>query len=251
MRSATFAGLAASCLLAACGKGTPKSVADSTRSIDLVRGDSAYPLNDRPAAQPAPMPAPPPAPPPAPAPAPIRSRTLTLASSTAIEATTERTISSRTDKAGESFTASVSTDVKDSKGRVVIPAGSTVNLTITELQAANDKGKADGRITVSVTSVTVGGRTYPVSASITSMAHTLKGRGVGAAEVEKTAAGAVLGGIAGRVIGGNKKGTIIGAVVGGAAGAAIAVQTANRDVVVVAGTPMVITLDEPVTVTTS
>ena len=131
----------------------------------------------------------------------------------------------------------------------MIPAGSTVHLTITELQAANDKGKADGRITVSVSSVTVGGQTYPVSASITSMAHTLKGRGVGATEVEKTAAGTVLGGIAGRVIGGNKKGTIIGAVVGTAAGAVIAAQTANRDVVVVAGTPIVITLNDPVTVT--
>ncbi len=239
MRQIRLAGLAVAGLLAACGKGGPQSAADSTRSIDLVRSDSTYQLNDRPAANP--VPAPPPAPP--------RSRTLTLGSGASIDATTDRTISSRNDKAGESFTATVSSDVKDSRGRVVIPAGSTVNLTITELQPANDKGKADGRITVLVSSVIVGGQTYPVSASITSMAHTLKGRGVGAAEVEKTAAGAVLGGIAGRVIGGNKKGTIIGAVVGGAAGAAIAVQTANRDVVVVAGTVMAITLDESVTVT--
>ena len=243
MRSTRFAGLALIGLGAACGKGTPRSAADSTRSIDLVRSDSAYQLNDRPASSPAARPAP------TPPPAPSRSRTLTLGSNTSIEATTQRTISSRNDKVGETFTASVSSDVKDGRGRVVIPAGSTINLTITELQAANDKGKADGRITVLVSSMTVGGQTYPVSASITSMAHSLKGRGVGAAEVEKTAAGAVLGGIAGRVIGGDKKGTIIGAVVGGAAGAAIAVQTANRDVVVVAGTPMVITLNEPVTVT--
>lgn len=241
MRSTNFAGLAliGLGLVAACGKGKSPSAADSTRSIDLVQGDSAYQLNDRPAASPAP----------APPPAPSRRRTLTLGSNTSIEATTQRTISSRNDKAGESFTATVSSDVKNGQGRVVIPAGSTINLTITELQAANDKGKADGRITVLVSSVTVEGRTYPISAGITSMAHTLKGRGVGAAEVEKTAAGAVLGGIAGRIIGGDKKGTVIGAVVGGAAGAAIAVQTANRDVVVVAGTPMVITLNEPVTVT--
>ncbi len=104
----------------------------------------------------------------------------------------------------------MSGDVTDSRGQVVIPAGSTITLTITDLQAANDKGQSDGRITVQVSSVTVGGQTYPVSATITSMAHTLKGRGVGTAEVEKTAAGA-----------------------------AIAVQTANRDVVVAAGTPMV------------
>ena len=175
-----------------------------------------------------------------------RSAGLTLQSGTRIEATTERTISSRSDKAGETFTARVSSDVKDDRGRVVIPAGSTVNLTITELKSATDKSKADGRITVVVNSVTVGAETYPLSAEITSMAHTLKGRGVGEAEVEKTAAGVVIGGIAGRVIGGSSKGTIIGAVVGGAAGAAVAVETANRDVVVAAGTTLVITLDEPV-----
>jgi hypothetical protein len=172
--------------------------------------------------------------------------TLTLASGTAIDATTERTISSRTDKAGETFTASVTSDVKDARGRVAIPAGSTVTLTITELQSADDKSKADGRITVDVTSVTVNGTAYPVSAVISSMAHTLKGQGVGGSEVAKTAAGAVIGGVAGRVIGGGTKGTVIGAVVGAAAGAAVAVETANRDVVVVAGTPIVITLNQQV-----
>ncbi len=219
MRRILLAGLAVAGL-AACGKGTPQSAADSARSVELAKADSNYRLNDRPGGRSPTRPAPSP------------NRSLTLASGTAIDATTQRTISSRHDKAGETFTASVSSDVKDGKGRVVIPAGSTLNLTITELQPANDKSKADGRITVLVSSVTVGGQTYPVSASITSMAHTLKGRGVGATEVEKTAAGAVIGGIAGRVIGGSSKGTVIGAVVGGAAGAAVAVETANRPLTV-------------------
>jgi len=173
---------------------------------------------------------------------------LTLETGTRVDATTERTISSRTDTAGQTFTATVSNDVRDGSGRVVLPAGSTLNLDITELEPADDKSKADGRITVLVSSVTVRGQTYPVSADITAMEHTLKGRGVGEAEVGKTAAGVVIGGIAGRIIGGNTKGTIIGAVVGGAAGAAVAVETANRDVVVVAGTPMVVTLNRAVTV---
>jgi hypothetical protein len=237
MRSVLLAGLALTGVLA-CGKGTPQSAADSLRSVELARADSNYRVNDRPVASPTP------APPAAPRPSP----SLTLGTGTQISAATQRTISSRTDKAGETFTASVVSDVKDSRGRTVIPAGSTVNLSITELQPANDKSKADGKIVVQVTSVSVAGQTYPVSAGITSMAHTLKGRGVGTSEVGKTAAGAVIGGIAGRVIGGNSKGTIIGAVVGGAAGAAVAVETANRDVVVVEGTPIVITLNGPLTV---
>ena len=174
---------------------------------------------------------------------------LSLSSGTGIEATTERTISSRHDKAGDTFTATVTSAVQDGRGRVVIPAGSTLTLLITDLQPANDKSKADGRITVAVTSVAFEGASYPMNAEITSMAHTLKGRGVGATEVEKTAAGAAIGGIAGRIIGGDSKGTIIGAVVGGAAGAAVAVETANRDVVVPAGTPITVSLTTPLTVT--
>ncbi len=176
---------------------------------------------------------------------------LKAMSGTQIDATTLRTISSQSDNAGDTFTASVSNDVKDGLGRIVIPAGSTLDLTITELEPASDKSKVDGKITLLVDSVSIGNRTYPLKADITSMEHTLNGQGVGAAEVEKTAAGVVIGGIAGRIIGGNSKGTIIGAVVGGAAGAAVAVQTANRDVVVVAGTPMVVTLSAPVTVAIS
>lgn len=179
---------------------------------------------------------------------PATSNRLTLAAGTRIDAVTQRTISSRTDKAGETFSATVSSDVKDARGRVVIPAGSTIDLTITELQPANERSKADGKITIVVNSVTVGDRSYPITAEITEMTHTLKGRGVGATEVEKTAAGAVLGGIVGRVAGGNAKGTVIGAAVGGAVGAIVASETANRDVVVIAGTTMVVTLDGPVTV---
>ncbi|HSE53606.1 MAG TPA: glycine zipper 2TM domain-containing protein [Gemmatimonadales bacterium] len=173
---------------------------------------------------------------------------LTLGSGAVVEATTERAISSRSEKAGGTFTARVSKPVKDAEGLVVIPAGSTLHLTITELQPANDKSAADGKVSVVLSAVTVGGKQFPVSGDVTSMAHVLKGRGVGTTEVGKTAAGAVVGGVAGRVIGGNATGTVIGAVVGGAAGAAVAVETANRDVVVAAGTPIMVTLRGPVTI---
>jgi len=172
----------------------------------------------------------------------------TLASGTEIAATTQRTISSRSDKAGETFTASVSSDVKNDRGRVVIPAGATINLTITQLEPASSKSKVDGKITVVVSSVTIKEETFPISANITSMTHTLKGQGVGASEVEKTAIGAVAGGIIGRVVGGNSDGTIIGAVLGGAAGAVVAAETAHRDVVVAAGTAIIVTLDGPLTI---
>ena len=116
----------------------------------------------------------------------------------------------------------VDADVKNNSGRVVIPAGSTVELVITEISPAKSRSAKDGTLTLRVADVTVRGKSYPLDAVVSSVSHTLQGRGVTAGEVEKTAAGAAIGAVAGRVIGGDSKGTIIGAVIGGAGGAVVA-----------------------------
>jgi hypothetical protein len=172
----------------------------------------------------------------------------TLANGTQISVTTSRTITSRSDEAGQSLMTTVDADVKNSAGRVVIPAGSALQLTITEISPARTKSAADGSLTLAVTNVTVRGTTYPLDAKVTDVSHTLKGRGVTLGEVEKVAAGAAIGAVAGRVIGGDSKGTIIGAAVGTAGGAIVANETASRDVVVVAGSPIELTMTGPLTV---
>lgn len=171
-----------------------------------------------------------------------------LANGTQISVTTSRTITSRSDEAGQTLMTTVDADVKNASGRVVIPAGSVLVLTITEISPAKTKSAADGTLTLAVTSVTVRGTTYPLDAKVTSVDHTLKGRGVTLGEVEKVAAGTAIGAVAGRVIGGDSKGTIIGAAVGTAGGAIVANETASRDVVVVAGSPIELTMTGPLTV---
>lgn len=178
----------------------------------------------------------------------IAATTRTLATGATIGATTGATVTSRHNKAGETMTTTVGTDVKDAYGRVVVPAGSTVELTITEISPARNKSQADGSLTLQVTAVTVRGVRYPLVAQVTTLEHDLKGRGVTAGEVEKVGVGTAIGVVAGRIIGGNTKGAIIGGAVGAAGGTVVAVQTASRDVVVTAGSPMVITLTGPLTV---
>lgn len=126
---------------------------------------------------------------------------LTLGSGTVIEAATERAISSRTDTAGGTFTASVSRPVMDGDGLVVIPAGSTLHLTIAG-------STADGKISVVLSSVRVGGKQFPVSGDVTAMAQVRKG--------------------------GVVRTTLV--------------DTGNRELVVVAGTPIIVTLGGPVTI---
>jgi hypothetical protein len=178
------------------------------------------------------------------------STTRTLGAGARINATMAQTITSRSNKSGETVTTTVAADAKDRNGRVAVPAGSTIELLITQLEPAKNKSQADGKLTFQVTAATVHGQRYPMAAEVTSVPHTLKGRGVTAGEAEKVGVGTVIGAVAGRVIGGNATGAVVGGAVGAAGGTVVAIQTASRDVVVSAGAPVVITLTAPLTVST-
>jgi hypothetical protein len=170
-----------------------------------------------------------------------------LAAGTTIQTNTTTQISSRNNKAGETLTATVAADITDSRGRVVIPAGSTVRMTISEIEPAENKGQETGKIVLMPSTIEVGGKSYTLNASIESVEHRLEGRGVTAGDAAKVGAGAAAGAIAGRVLSGNKKGAIIGGVVGAAVGTGVAMETADRDVVVPAGASIVLKLTEALT----
>jgi hypothetical protein len=167
-----------------------------------------------------------------------------------IDVAARDTISSRTAKAGDVFTARVVEDVKNATGQVVIPAGSVVNGTITAVKPAPNP-RTPGTLTLSVTSVTVRGTSYPIDAAVDSVETIHKGRGVTSGDAAKVGAGAVAGAVLGRVLGGNKKGTIIGGVVGGIAGAGVANQTKDSDIVLPAGAHIIIRLTKELAVAAS
>lgn len=229
---------------------------DSTaRNLTLAPSESSTTSGDVPDRQPPaaqPQAAPrvrPPAPrvtPPAPPPQPARSLAR-LSSGARFDVAATDTISSRTAKVGDGFTARVVEDVKNASGVVVIPAGSTVNGTITAVAPAPNP-RTPGTLTLSVTSVTVGGNSYPIEAAIDSIETTHKGRGVTTGDAAKVGAGAVAGAVLGRVIGGNRKGTIIGGVVGGIAGAGVASTTKDSDIVLPAGAHIIVRLTKELAV---
>ena len=109
--------------LAACGRGNETAaLGDSAaRNLSLVPNSSGGAINDRPVST---------------APA-----TRTLGTGSRIDATWGSAITSRSNKAGETVTISVGSDVQDKNGRVVIPAGSTVDLLITQLAPATNKNQ--------------------------------------------------------------------------------------------------------------
>jgi hypothetical protein len=248
--------------MAACSKGDARdtAAADSlNRDLQLAPVDTTRALNDQPAADTATRPA---ATTPSTATTPPRTTPRTtapsrstptntssnnqtttpstvarsLAAGTTIPASTNAQISSHTNKVGETVTATVSSDVKDASGHVVIPSGSTINLRITQIHESENKSDSTGTLALAVESVEMGGNTYPLNADVM-VTGKLVSHGVAAGDVAKVGAGAAAGAIVGRVLGGSK-GTVIGGVLGGAVGAQRAVETKDRDIVVASGTPI-------------
>lgn len=235
--------------VAACGGGDrgDAATADSlSRDLQLAPVDTSAELNDRPTAS-KPAPAPRANRPAAPAAAPRPSAPAApraLAAGTTITASTNAELRSHKNKVGDTVTATVASDVKDNSGRVVIPAGSEVVLKVTAIKESENKSDKTGTLTLQPTSVSMSGRSYPISATIEGVTTELQGRGTNAGDVAKPAAGAAVGAVVGRVLGGSTKGAIIGGVLGGAVGAQRAVETKDRDVVLPQGTTVTLSLDE-------
>lgn len=241
--------------LAACQKNDQAQTTDTTaRDLTLAPAESTAAMRDMPDQRTSPPAAPrtstparrpPPAPPTSPQPAATALRRLSAGARFDIAATD--TISSQTAKVNDTFTARVVEDVKNAQGQVVIPAGSTVNGTITDVKPAPNP-RTPGTLTLAINSVTVRGNTYPISAAVDSVETIHRGRGVTTGDAAKVGAGAVAGAVLGRVIGGNRKGTIIGGVVGGIAGAGVATQTKDSDIVLPAGAHIIVRLTQELAV---
>ena len=241
-------------VLAGCGGDRAASMAADSLSRDLQRlpVDSSAVLNDQAAAtpvtKPAPaQPAPKPRPKPAPKPVAKPAAPRALAAGATMSTTVDREITSRTDKPGATVTGTVASNVTDASGRVVIPAGSKVTMTITEIHESENKGDKTGKLTLTPTSVEIQGQSYALDGSAVALERTLRDRKTNAGDVAKVGAGTAIGAVAGRVIGGSTKGAVIGGIIGGAVGTQRAIETQDRDVVVPASSRVEITLGGPFT----
>lgn len=227
MRNSLFAVLALTSLTACTRGDLDAAPSDSGRNTDLVPTVIAQAYNDGPVSG--------------------GSAARTLPVGSRINATWGESITSSSNKEGETVTVTVTSDVKDGRGRTVIPRGATVDLLINDLEPATSRSDDDGKLVLGVTSTTIGGRTYSLTGNVT-VPHTLRSHGVGTSEVKKVAIGTAVGAAVGQVIGKDTKATVIGGAIGAVGGAAVARETKNRELVVSAGAPVVITLTGPFTI---
>src|SRR2546429_9677072 len=87
----------------------------------------------------------------------------TVPEGTKITAVTDQSVSSKSAKAGQSVTGSVAHDVI-SGGKVVIPKGAPVKLTVSGVQASG-RLSTPAKLYLRLRTVTVGGKTYTIATS--------------------------------------------------------------------------------------
>lgn len=170
----------------------------------------------------------------------------TIAAGSTLALTSDSRVCTNTNQVGQTIEGTVAQSVAGSNG-ATIPAGAKVALEITKLKRsenANDKIEMDFR----VKSVTFGGHTYPINASVASAQVDRVKNQPGGKDVQKVATGAAIGAIVGRILGHSTKSTVIGGAVGAAAGAGTAVATANYEGCVPSGGNISIRLDNSVQV---
>jgi hypothetical protein len=154
-----------------------------------------------------------------------------------IKLRTDENITATPSNAGHTYSASVSEDVKDANGNVVIPKGSRATLIAT-------KGASDNQVELGLKSLTVNGHKYTVASN--AIAHNGGGKeGVG--KNKRTAkyvgGGALAGTLIGAIAGGGK-GAAIGALAGGAAGAGAQTLTKGKEIKIPAESEMTVRLTQ-------
>jgi hypothetical protein len=169
----------------------------------------------------------------------VQPQVATIPAGTPVHVRLDESVSTRTDRAGDGFTATLSIPI-EVDGRTLLPAGTQFSGHVT---TAAPSGRMKGRAVIGLTldSFDLGGRQYRV--------RTTRVDRVSDRHRKRNAlligGGAGLGAAIGAIAGGGK-GALIGAGAGAGAGTAGAALTGKKQVGMASETPLRFTLEAPV-----
>lgn len=141
----------------------------------------------------------------------------------------------------QTYPATLTADVLDSNGRLAIPQGTPVQLTVVNT--------GEKQMTLDLKAIELSGQTYNVYSDAGSAAASNKNGGIGMNKRtgKYVGGGALAGTILGAIAGGGK-GAAIGAIAGGAAGAGAQVLTQGKDLNIPAETQLEFRLNRDLTI---
>lgn len=150
-------------------------------------------------------------------------------------------VDSKTDQVGQTYRASIDSDVM-LNDQVVVPEGADARLKLMQVASAG-KIKGKSQLQLQLDRIVIGKQSYAVVSNVVER--------TGASQGKKTArnvgVGAAVGAAIGAIAGGGK-GAAIGAGVGAGSGAAVTIITKGEQVVVPAETRLEFSLQQPVAI---
>jgi hypothetical protein len=146
---------------------------------------------------------------------------------TSLEVEMDQTLTTKSNKIGDTFTASVKDNVVVN-GSTIVPAGSKVTGRITGIDGSDNIGD-QAAIRLSFESIEVNGRTHAFAADITDTDVDLTDRANVSQVAEKAGVGAAAGAVIGAVIGGSLKDILVGGVLGAGAGTIISLGMGDQE----------------------
>lgn len=178
----------------------------------------------------------------APTPAPT-PRTFTIAAGAPISIYTAKTLSTKTDKDGERFVASLAQPIVNGDWVIAKKGAQVEGVVVNSDPGGKVKGRAS--MTVRLTSLQLAdGRTIDLSTS----SYTKEAKGTKKKDAAKIGIGAGVGAAIGAIAGGGK-GAAIGAGVGGGAGTGYVLATRGDPAVIPSESQLTFKLTAPVTIT--
>jgi hypothetical protein len=168
---------------------------------------------------------------------------VTVPNGAALQIRINRGLDSNHVQPGTPFDGIVMNDIV-ANGVVAIPRGASIEGSVVEAKKAGTL-KGRGILTLQITSLTLGGQTFPLMSNVWEQAGRDKTAGTVGNAVGLGAFGAIIGAVAG-----GGAGAAIGAGVGGAAGIASSAASPNGRVIVPPESVLTFTLAQPATVIT-
>lgn len=161
-----------------------------------------------------------------------------LPSGTSLEIKLDQEIGTKSNKVGDSFTATVTTAVVAQNGVTAVPVGSKVYGKITGLDNSERAGDP-AAIRVDFERIEVQGQSHPLYAKVTATNLETRGADTRDETIRKAGVGAAAGAVLGAIVsGGDLDKILLGGVLGAAAGTVISLGMGDVEGVLPAGTTM-------------
>lgn len=171
----------------------------------------------------------------------------TLPAGTQLSATLEGSLSTRTSRVGDVFTARIGEALRTADGTEILPAGTRLEGRVAESRES-PSAEESALLLLEIRALLVNGQRYPIQATVLETQVASEARDSAQRQAATVATGAAAGAVVGRILGRDTRSTVAGAAAGAAAGAGIALTSRDGHASLAEGSTIRVRLETPLVV---